>query len=96
MINMAPATQRALNECSFCPLLGVGVGGEEPPCRERALWGLTHREKKAVHGAENMETDILQLLPLLCLRKLQSVSGRGCPKTIKEANLFAKGGNSTG
>lgn len=35
-------------------------------------------------------------LPLLYWRKLGNVSDRGCPKNIKEANLFATGGNSTG
>ena len=58
--------------------------------------GVSHTVRKKSHETESMETDSLQLLPLLYLRKLHSVSDRGCPKNIKEANLFAKGGNSTG
>lgn len=60
------------------------------------MGSLTHREKKAALGTENMETDSLQLLRLLYFRKLQNVSDRDCPQHIKEAKLFAKGGNSTG
>lgn len=68
-------------EVSECHPEGAGLMG-----------GLTYGQKKHLTGWKLWKRTVCSS----ALRKLGNVSDRGCPKNIKEANLFAKGGNSTG
>lgn len=69
---------------------------EQPPCKEQGLWGSHIQGGKSSSWTRKYGNWQFAALPLLYLRKLGNVSDRGCPKNIKEANLFAKGGNNTG